>query len=725
MKAVVLAEKPSVARDIAKVLKCNKKGEGYLEGDKYIVTWALGHLVTLATPDFYDKKYEAWKLESLPILPKETATEIISKTRKQYNAVVKQLKRNDVKEVIIATDAGREGELVARLILMQAKIRKPYKRLWISSVTDKAIRDGFNKLQDGRKYDDLYRSAMARARADWYVGINGTRALTTKYNAQLSCGRVQTPTLAMIALREEEINNFKPKTYYGIQAIIQNTKFTWIDNESNQSNIFDETRITQTLQKIKGKQAMIKQIETKRKQTVSPLLYDLTELQRDANKRFGFSAKQTLNAMQGLYERHKMLTYPRTDSRYISQDIVPTLKERVQGLNVGEYRNVASKILQQPIKIQSNAVNDKLVSDHHAIIPTEQKANLAALNDAERKVYDLVVKRFLATLMPKHSYDETKIQAQIGDETFTAKGKIIIADGWRSLYNKEELADEEQTQKLPEFKQGTAYNVTNSKQTSGQTTPPSRFTEATLLSAMEKPHQYIKGLSKDVIADLNEAGGLGTVATRADIIDKLFNSFVIEKRGQSIHITPKGKQLLALAPEKLRSPILTAQWENRLNLISKGKASDDKFIEEIKAYTKQLVKEIKGSQATFKHENITGKLCPTCGKPMLEVNGKRGKMLVCSDRSCGTRKNLSVVTNARCPECKRKLELVGEGDGRLFVCSTCGFREKLSAFEKRRNQEGSNKASKTDVKNYMKKQQQEQKAAPNAFAKAFSNLPKE
>lgn len=721
MKAVILAEKPSVARDIARVLQCNKKGDGYLEGNNYIVTWALGHLVTLATPDYYDKKYEAWKLETLPILPSHTATVVINQTRKQYNAVIKQLKRKDVKEVIIATDAGREGELVARLILKQGKIDKPYKRLWISSVTDKAIKEGFARLQDGRKYDNLYRSALARAQADWYVGINGTRALTTKYNTQLSCGRVQTPTLAMIALREEEIRNFKSQDFFGLQVLTQNIVFTWQDGKTNQTTSFNENYIETIKTKITGKSLQIKDQTTKRKQTPAPLLYDLTELQRDVNKKYGFSAKQTLNAMQGLYEKHKMLTYPRTDSRYISKDIVSTLKERIQATMVGDYRTTATKILQQPIKMQANVVNDKMVSDHHAIIPTEQKANLAALNDAERKVYDLVLRRFYAVLLPSFTYDETKISAEIAGETFSAKGKIVIASGWKDAYSKTDL-DDDGEQKLPTLIKGTELAVERISRTTGHTTPPSRFTEATLLSAMEKPSNYIKGLSKEVVTTLNEAGGLGTVATRADIIDKLFNAFVIEKKEQTIYITAKGKQLLNLAPEKLRSPVLTAQWEGRLSNISQGKEKPDAFITEIKDYTKQLVKEIKNSQATFKHENITTKMCPTCSKPMLEVNGKKGKMLVCSDRECGTRKNISTITNARCPECKRKLELFGEGDKKLFVCSTCGFRERLTAFEKRRGENRKNKASKSDVQNYMRKQSKEKEQAPSAFAKAFAGL---
>lgn len=717
MKTVVLAEKPSVARDIARVLQCNKKGDGYLEGNKYIVTWALGHLVTLADPEMYDKKYASWNLEDLPMMPKHMKTVVIKQTAKQYHAVKKQLLRKDVNEIVIATDAGREGELVARLILKEAKVNKPLKRLWISSSTDKAIKDGFKNLKPGKNYDNLYASAFARSQADWYVGMNATRALTTKYNAQLSSGRVQTPTLAMIQAREEEIRNFKPKKYYGVQALANNLVFTWRDVKNKSAQTFSEEVIKEIEQKTKGQPLKITSVDKKAKKQSAPLLYDLTELQRDANTRYGMSAKQTLNCMQSLYERHKMLTYPRTDSRYLSSDIVGTLKDRVQAVSVGSYATATRTILSQPISIQKNVVNNSKVSDHHAIIPTEQRANIAALNDFERKIYDLVVTRFLSTLLPAYEYEETTVKAEIAGEEFTLKGKRELKKGWKVLQT--ETAGD---QIIPALKQGDTLKVERISRTSGETTAPSRFTEATLLTAMEKPAKFMKGLSAADVKRLDEAGGIGTVATRADIIDKLFGSFVMELKGQTIYITPKGKQLLDLAPVKLRSPELTAEWEGKLSAIEKGQLQPQKFMEEIKGYTKELVTEIKGSSATFKHQNVSTKVCPTCGKQMLEVNGKRGKLLVCSDRECGTRQNVSRVTNARCPECKKKLELFGEGEGQIFVCR-CGYREKLSSFEKRRaSEKGAGSASKGEVKNFMKKQQQEEQAVPNAFAKAFSQL---
>lgn len=331
-KSVVIAEKPSVARDIARVLKCDKKGNGYLEGSKYIVTWALGHLVTLADPESYDVKYKKWNLEDLPMLPERLKLTVIKQTGKQFNAVKSQLLRKDVNEIIVATDAGREGELVARWIIDKVRINKPIKRLWISSVTDKAIKDGFANLKPGKAYDNLYASAVARSEADWYIGLNATRALTTRFNAQLNCGRVQTPTVAMIANREDEIKNFKAQTYYGIEAQTTNQlKLTWQDANGN-SRSFNKEKIDGIVKGLDKHNATVLEIDKKQKKSFSPGLYDLTELQRDANKKFGYSAKETLNIMQKLYEQHKVLTYPRTDSRYISSDIVGTLPERLKGV---------------------------------------------------------------------------------------------------------------------------------------------------------------------------------------------------------------------------------------------------------------------------------------------------------------------------------------------------------------------------------------------------------
>ena len=731
MKSLVLAEKPSVARDIARVLGCSKKLNGAIEGNRYVVTWALGHLVTLADPEEYDKKYKEWKLEDLPMMPKKMELVVIKQTAKQYHAVKTQLYRKDVNEIIIATDAGREGELVARWILEKSGCRKPIKRLWISSVTDKAIKAGFSSLKDGREYDALYSAAWARAEADWLVGINATRALTCKYNAQLSCGRVQTPTLAMIEKREEEIRSFKPETYYGINLMAEGIRFTWQDKKSGSARSFSKERIEALKQKMQGAPLLIKEVEKKAKKTYAPALYDLTELQRDANKKFGFSAKETLNIMQRLYENHKILTYPRTDSRYLSSDVVGTLKERLKACAVGPYKKMAGSLSMKPVNANKSFVDDKKVSDHHAIIPTEQFVQLDHLTNEERKIYDLVVRRFLAVLYPPFEYEQTTVKAGCGEEEFFAKGKIILKEGWKEAYegNWSDEEDDEQKgesalreQKLPNLEKGMQFSDNiRIEIVTGTTRPPAHFNEATLLSAMENPVRYMESRDAKTVKTLGETGGLGTVATRADIIDKLFHSFLMEKRGKEIFITSKGRQLLKLVPEDLKKPELTADWENKLSKIAEGKLKDKVFLSEIRIYAQELTKEIKTGDGTFRHDNLTNTKCPVCGKRMLAVNGKNSKLLVCQDRECGHRETISRTSNARCPKCHKKMELYVKGKEDTFTCS-CGYKEKLSSFTARRQKEGAG-VSKKDVQRYLNKQKKEAEEPINsAFADAFAKL---
>ncbi len=718
-KRVVLAEKPSVGRDIARVLGCTKQGQGYLEGKDYVVTWALGHLVTLADPEAYDVKYKSWNLEDLPMLPKAFKFVVIKKTAKQFKAVKEQLLRKDVSEIVIATDAGREGELVARLIIEKSGVKKPLKRLWISSVTDQAIKQGFKSLKDGRHYDDLHASALARSEADWIVGMNATRALTTKYNAQLSCGRVQTPTLAMISKREEEIKQFKSEPYFGLTAMSESVKWTWQDGKSKSTQTFEEQRIDELMRALKEKPLQIIEVKKAEKKVYAPGLYDLTELQRDANKRFGFSAKETLSTMQKLYEHHKVLTYPRTDSRYLSTDIVATLPERLKAVAIGPYRGVANQLLKGKIVTNSSFVDNKKVSDHHAIIPTEQTPLLSDLSDKERKIYDLVVKRFLSVFMKPYIYEQTTMLAKMGQESFVAKGKRVVSLGFKEIYH----VDEEEGDglaNLPVVEEGTVLSHIKLIKTSGRTQPPAYFNEATLLSAMENPSRYMNQASSEVVKTLKETGGLGTVATRADIIEKLFNSFMIEKKGQDIYLTSKGRQLLELAPKELKSPELTGQWEKKLQDISNGRLKRQQFVGQMREYASQIVHEIKGSEATYKHENLTTTKCPTCGKPMLAVNGKRGKMLVCQDRECNTKKTVSQLTNARCPNCHKKLELRGEGDSRMFSC-VCGYREKLSTFNKRKSEQ-KKQGSKRDVQKYLREQEKQQEPMNSALADALAKL---
>ena len=730
MKSLVIAEKPSVARDIARVLGANQKNGGILEGKNYVVTWALGHLVTLADPEEYDRKYEKWEMASLPMLPKEMKLVVIRQTGRQFSVVKTQLFRKDIGEIIIATDAGREGELVARWILEKAGCHKPIKRLWISSVTDKAIKEGFANLKDGHDYDNLYRAAVARAEADWLVGMNGTRALTCKYNAQLSCGRVQTPTLAMIAKREEEIRKFVPKEYYGISLETQDVKWTWRDEKTKSFRTFSRERAEQIKGRLENAALEITSVEKKAKKTMAPGLYDLTTLQREANLKYGFSAKETLNIMQRLYENHKVLTYPRTDSRYIGKDIVPTIKERLKACGIGPYRKLAGALMNKPVQVNGSFVDDKKVSDHHAIIPTEQFVQLDHMTNEERKIYDMVVRRFLAVLYPASQYEQVTMEAKAAGETFAASGKVIKSLGWREVYegraddDLEDEADDEKKlkdQRLPEMKTGTRLKILKTSLNTGKTKPPARFTEATLLAAMENPVKFMETRDKEAVKTLGETGGLGTVATRADIIEKLFHSFMMEKKGNEIHITSKAKQLLELVPEDLKKPELTADWEMKLSQIAKGRIRQGDFLHQIRDYTCEIVDEIKNGEGTFRHDNLTNKVCPQCGKKLLAVNGKNSKMLVCQDRECGYRETISRTTNARCPKCHKRMEMYVKGKEETFVCQ-CGYKEKLSAFQARRQKEGAG-VGKRDVQNYLRRQQKEaNEPVNNAFAQALSGI---
>lgn len=706
MKTLVIAEKPSVGRDIAGVLQCTRSNQGALEGEKYIVTWALGHLVTLADPEGYDPKYKAWNAEDLPMMPQHFKLVVIKQTHRQFQIVKNHLLRKDVGTVVIATDAGREGELVARWILKIAGNKKPVRRLWISSVTDKAIREGFKNLKDGRAYLNLYAAAEARAEADWLVGMNGTRALTCRYNAQLSCGRVQTPTLALIAAREQEIKSFVPKMFYTLTTVSHGMTWNWQEGKSGSNRSFDKERIQSIAEKAEKDEMLITDVQRSVKKSYSPGLYDLTELQRDANKRFGYSAKETLNIMQRLYENHKVLTYPRTDSRYIGRDVAETLKERLEACAVGPYRKLAGKLLLQPIRTNKSFVDDSKVSDHHAIIPTEQFVQLDHMSSEERKIYDLVVRRFLAVLYPPCEYEQIKLTGSCAGEKRTAGSRMMKEAGWQQVYESEWEEEEDNplmtVTSMPKLEKGRKDAVMRPKVSEGQTKPPAYYNEGTLLTAMEK-------------------GNLGTVATRADIIDKLFNSFLMEKKDKDIRVTSKGRQLLGLVPEDLKKPELTADWEKKLLAISEGRLKKDSFISEIRGYTEEIVREIAGGEGQFRHENLTNHLCPNCGKRMLSVQGKNSKMLVCQDRSCGYRESVSRKTNARCPKCHKKMEMYGKGDAQTFVCS-CGYKEKLSAFQNRRKKEGAG-VSKRDVQQYMRRQQKEaNEPINNAFAAAFAKL---
>ncbi|UNK19301.1 DNA topoisomerase III [Paenibacillus sp. N3/727] len=678
MKALILAEKPSVAREIARVMGSREKHKNYFEGPKYVVTWALGHLVGLAEPEDYDHKYQTWALEDLPILPGNMKLKVLRETSHQFKTVQFLLKRKDIGEVIVATDAAREGELLARWILNMAKWNKPFKRLWISSQTDKAIKEGFAALKPGNQFDRLYESARCRAEADWMVGLNVTRALTCKFNAQLSAGRVQTPTLGMIMEREKEITGFRSQEYDTISVDLGHFEASWRP-ASGDGRLFDKSQSDKLKQKVDGRSGRIASVKKSEKSEPHPLAYDLTELQRDANRRFGFSAKQTSNVLQKLYEQHKLVTYPRTDSRYLTSDMVSTLKERLESVAVGPYASLARPLLRKSLSPGKRVVDDSKVTDHHAIIPTEETVLLNKLSTEERKLYDLIVRRFISLFYPPAKYDAVSVTVQIEGESFFAKGTTVKDSGWREVYggNYEDDGDddnqdsggsvEQSGRLLPELSEGEQVTVRRCIVKSGRTQPPKRHNEASLLSQMEKH-------------------GLGTPATRADIIEKLVSSDTIERQGSSLHPTGKGKQLIELVAPALRTPDLTAKWEADLERIAKGQGKAEPFLRGIRDMTKELVSGVKGSDAEYKPHNVSNSSCPDCGTRLLEKKTKRGKFLVCPSEDCGyKRSGEKQLSNRRCPQCHKKMEMK-EGKAGLFVqCLGCGITETLKKDSKHIN----------------------------------------
>lgn len=692
MKSLIIAEKPSVGRDIANTLNINEKRNGYFENNQYIVTWALGHLVTNATPEQYDKNYKEWRLNDLPIIPNKMKTVVISKTRKQFSTVQSLINNKNVKDIIIATDAGREGELVARLILDKSHNKKPIKRLWISSVTQKAIRDGFSKLQDGRKFNNLYYAALARSEADWIVGINATRALTTKYDAQLSLGRVQTPTIQLVQMRQNEIKQFEPKIYYTMSIDAGGLTFQCTKPQSHE----DKSVFESIEDKIKDCTAQIETINKSHKKAYPQQLYSLTDLQQDAYKRFHLGPKETLNTLQTLYERHKLVTYPRTDSNYLTDDMVDTLKDRLQAIMATSLKDLAKRQMSQTFSAKQKFVNNSKVSDHHAIIPTEVRPDMSQLSQRESKIYMMIAQRYLENLMSPHEYEAVSIELYINGYAFTFKDKVTTKLGFKEIFEDKDKVNDQ----MEQLQKGAKLNISKVQINQHETTPPPYFNEGTLLKAMESPQKFFNLTDKKHNQTLKETGGIGTVATRADIIDKLFNMNAIESRDGKIKITSKGKQILELAPQKLTSPLLTAEWEEKLTLIEQGKYDASKFITEMKSFTNDVVSEIKESDQNYKHDNLTTTECPTCGKFMIKVKTKNGQMLVCQDPQCKTKKNVQRKTNARCPNCHKKMTLFGRGKDAVYRC-VCGHTETQAQMDKRHKNKKSDKVNKKDLKKYM------------------------
>ncbi len=679
MKALVLAEKPSVGRELARVLGCQQKQKGYFEGPRYIVTWALGHLVELAEPEDYDRKYSTWKLEDLPIIPKSMRLKLIRQTSHQFRVVSSLAKRNDLNELIIATDAGREGELVARWIMELVRWQKPFRRLWISSQTDKAIQEGFANLRPGPAYDNLFSSAVCRAEADWLIGLNVTRALTCKFNAQLAAGRVQTPTLSAIVKREAEIREFKPVDYWLAEADFGLFRAQW--SKGGENRFFERAQAEAICAKVRGKSGKITELKRREKTEPHPLAYDLTELQRDANKRYGFSAKQTSTLLQNLYEQHKLVTYPRTDSRHLPSDIVSTLKERLAAIAVGPYAQLARPLMAKPLQPGKRVIDDSKVTDHHAIIPTGEKLYLPKLTADEARLFDLIARRYIALFYPPCIFEEIAVTALVEGEEFRAKGRAVKAAGWKQAYDYEEIVDEAE-QRLPQLEAGQKLLARSCTALDRQTQPPARYTEASLLTVMEKHN-------------------LGTPATRADIIEKLLQTDSVERSGNQLLPTAKATQLLELVPEELRSPELTAKWERELEAIARGQGDKNRFLQGIRRQAAAMVQEVAGSEEVYKHHNATRSRCPECGQFLLERKGKQGVMLVCPDRACGYKfRDSKQLTNRRCPQCHKKMELRQGKAGKFFQCRPCNVIEMLEA-------EGGKRGKKDQADSLVKKYQKD------------------
>ncbi|MBQ3031640.1 MAG: DNA topoisomerase III, partial [Anaerotignum sp.] len=579
-KILVIAEKPSVARDIAKVLKASQKGDNCLIGEKYVVSWAVGHLVTLAEPEDYDEKYKKWNFSTLPILPEEMKLKAIQQTRSQLKVLHKWMNSAEIDSLICATDSGREGELIFRYIYEITKCKKPFERLWISSMTEEAIKEGFATLKDGREYDLLYTSAKCRSEADWLVGMNATRAYTLRYNALLSIGRVQTPTLALIVNKQKEINAFVAEDYFEVQADFGGYTGMWIDKEEH-TRIEKEEAAKAIVQKVSEKQATITKVEKEEKKMPPPLLYDLTELQRDCNKKFGFSAKKTLDIAQNLYEKRKMITYPRTDSRYLSDDMKGKVHNTLRRLNeLPEYAPYTQP-LSGNITFTKRIIDNSKVTDHHAIIPTDGKLRVDSLTEEEKKVFSLVAARFLAVFYPYYRYETTKVYAEAEQETFLSKGTVVLEEGWQAVEKalvpvaaaKKKKKDEEE-QKLPVLTEGEQRKIEKAVVQKKKTKAPTPYTESSLLSAMENAGRFVED---EALKEQMKDSGLGTPATRAAIIERLLTVGYIVRKGKNLIPTEKGMKLIEVVPIEMSSPQTTGKWEKGLSSISKGNMTEEKF----------------------------------------------------------------------------------------------------------------------------------------------------
>lgn len=657
---LVLAEKPSVAMSLSKVIGSNQRGDGYMEGNGYLVSWCVGHLVELSQPEAYDEKYAKWRYDDLPILPEHWQYQVSASTKKQFGILKKLMQRKDVESLICATDAGREGELIFRLVYQQAGCKKPVERLWISSMEDSAIREGFQKLRPGTEYDALYEAALCRERADWIVGINATRLFSCLYGQTLNVGRVMTPTLAMVVMRDAAIRAFKPESFYSAELKFRDFQ---AGGERMKEKAEAEKLVAECCQ---AGSAIITKVEQKEKSEKPPALFDLTSLQREANRQLGFTAQQTLDYTQALYEK-KLVTYPRTDSRYLTADMAPLVPELVS-------------VIQQSFQIQPDApapmnaaqvINSKKVTDHHAIIPTKTAAgyDISSLPSGEQAILTMLAVRLICAVGTPCRYAETIVEAECADQKFRTKGKTVTEMGWRQYAEKTSEDAEKHAEEgdFPELSEGMTLELAGVDLKEGKTSPPKRFTEDLLLSAMESA-------SSDEFPAGVERKGIGTPATRAAIIEKLVQKGFIERRGDKktkyLFSTDKGNALVTVVPEQIQSPSMTADWEEKLLKIEHGEYDSDAFMGEISSMVSGLVKTyeaVKGADVLMQPERKVIGSCPACGSDVCET----AKGWFCRDKSCKFalwKENRFFQTLGKQMTEELAKQLVNQGKARLTHC---------------------------------------------------------
>lgn len=642
---VVVAEKPSVGRDIARVLGCRNRGEGCLFNDEYTVTWAVGHLVTLQEPDELDEKYKRWSMDTLPILPETIPLKVIPQTRDQYKTVSALMLAPETTRVICATDAGREGELIFRYIYEKSGCQKPISRLWISSMTDEAIAEGFRTIQPGEKYDGLYRSAQCRSQADWLVGMNASRAFTLKYDTLLSVGRVQTPTLAILVKRRKEIEDFKPEEYATVTADFGDYKGVWFNEKLDPDTHIPKIDTGKAIAaQIKGKTGTVTAAETSRKRDLPPQLYDLTSLQRDANRLLGFTAEKTLKLAQSLYETRKALTYPRTDSRYLPPDMIPRVVQTMKLLPPSYQPLVPGALPGGKLPVSKRTIDETKVTDHHALIPTANRVNPDTFDPDERQLYDLVTRRMLQAFYPPCEYDATRVITQVEEHQFRTNGRVVLQNGWKDIaplanppkVKKKSKSEAEEEAALPPLAPGDTRTVKAAELKQDKTKPPAQHNDASLLQAMENAG---RDLDDEELARQMKGSGIGTPATRAAIIERLLKVGYAARKGKNIIATDKGVQLIAIMPREIASPEMTGRWELALDRITDGKQDAKQFMESIRKFSAFLVNAARNSRTavefpddghraqrkrrmTSQAATVENAVCPLCGQGKVKENAR-------------------------------------------------------------------------------------------------------